>query len=174
MFDNRWRELKAACGIESTNPPGGRKVKLSFFIFLQKKPSCPLCYIGKKNVFKNKIKTKKMRGINKVTLIGNAGNVPEYKTLKDETPVAKFSMATTETYRLKDGETQSHTEWHTIIVWRGLATLANQYIHKGSLLYIEGKLRSRQYEDKDGQKKYVTEIVAEQLILLDKKNVEES
>ncbi|HEY5371826.1 MAG TPA: single-stranded DNA-binding protein [Hanamia sp.] len=115
-----------------------------------------------------------MRGINKVTLIGNAGNVPEYKTLKDETPVAKFSMATTETYRLKDGETQSHTEWHTIIVWRGLATLANQYIHKGSLLYIEGKLRSRQYEDKDGQKKYVTEIVAEQLILLDKKNVEES
>jgi len=114
-----------------------------------------------------------MRGINKVTLIGNAGNEPEYKTLQDGTPVAKINLATTETYRLKDGKTQSHTEWHTIIVWRGLATLANQYIHKGSLLYIEGKLRSRQYEDKEGQKKYATEIIAGQIILLDKKAKEE-
>ena len=115
-----------------------------------------------------------MRGINRVTLLGNAGNAPEYKTLQDGTPVAKFNMATTETYRLKNGETQSRTDWHTIIAWRGLATLANQYIHKGSLLYVEGKLRSRQYEDKEGQKKYVTEIVAEQVILLDRKEKEES
>lgn len=110
-----------------------------------------------------------MRGLNRVTLIGNIGNDPEYKTLPDGTSVAKFSIATTETYRLKNGETQSHTDWHTIIAWRGLATFANQYIHKGSLLYIEGKLRNRQYEDKEGVKKYVTEIVAEQIILLDKK-----
>ena len=110
-----------------------------------------------------------MRGLNRVTLIGNLGNDPEYKTLQDGTPVAKFKIATTESYRLKTGETQSHTDWHTIIAWRGLATLAQKYLHKGSLLYVEGKLRNRQYEDKDGQKKYVTEIVAEQVILMDKK-----
>jgi single-strand DNA-binding protein len=113
-----------------------------------------------------------MKGINKVILIGNAGKDPEYKTLQDGTPVAKITIATTETYRLKNGETQSRTDWHTIILWRGLATFASQYIHKGSLLYIEGKLRSRQYEDKEGQKKYVTEVVGDQVVLLDKKTKE--
>ena len=110
-----------------------------------------------------------MRGLNRVTLIGNMGNDPEYKILQDGTPVAKLIIATTENYRLKSGETQSRTEWHTIIAWRSLATFAHQYIHKGSLLYVDGKLRNRQYEDKEGQKKYVTEIVADQVILLDKK-----
>jgi len=113
-----------------------------------------------------------MKGINKVILIGNAGKDPEYKTLQDGTPVAKITIATTETFRLKNGETQSRTDWHTIILWRGLATFASQYIHKGSLLYIEGKLRNRQYEDKEGQKKYVTEVVADQVVLLDKKTKE--
>jgi len=110
-----------------------------------------------------------MRGLNRVTLIGNAGNDPEFKTLQDGTPVAKLALATTETFRLKTGETQSRTDWHTIILWRGLAGLAKEYVRKGSLLYIEGKLRNRQYEDKDGIKKYVTEILAEQIIMLDKK-----
>ena len=110
-----------------------------------------------------------MRGLNRVTLIGNLGNEPEYKTLQDGTPVAKLAIATTETYRLKNGETKTQTDWHTITLWRGLATIAHQYIHKGSLLYVEGKLRHRQYEDKDGQKKYVAEVVADQVILLDKK-----
>jgi single-strand DNA-binding protein len=110
-----------------------------------------------------------MRGLNRVTLIGNAGNDPEFKTLQDGTPVAKLALATTETYRLKTGETQSRTDWHTIILWRGLAGLAKEYVRKGSLLYVEGKLRSRQYEDKEGVKKYVTEILAEQIIMLDKK-----
>jgi single-strand DNA-binding protein len=110
-----------------------------------------------------------MKGINKVILIGNTGKEPEYKTLQDGTPVAKLTIATTESYRLKNGDTQTKTEWHTVIAWRGLATLASQYIHKGSLLYVEGKLRNRQYEDKQGQKKYVTEVVAEQVVLLDKK-----
>ncbi len=110
-----------------------------------------------------------MRGLNKVSLIGNAGKEPEYKTLPDGTPVAKLSLATTESYRLKNGENQSHTEWHTIIAWRGLATLVQKYIRKGSLLYVEGKLRNRQYEDKEGHKRYATEVVAEQLLLLDKK-----
>lgn len=110
-----------------------------------------------------------MRGLNRVTLIGNIGNVPEYKTLQDGTSVAKFSIATTESYRLKNGELQSRTDWHTIVAWRGLATLVHQYVKKGSLLYVEGKLRSRDYSDKDGQKRYVTEIIADQILLLDKK-----
>lgn len=110
-----------------------------------------------------------MRGINKVILVGNSGKETEYKALQDGTPVAKLALATTETFRLKNGETTTKTEWHSIILWRGLATLAHQYIHKGSLVYIEGKLRHRQYEDKDGQKKYVTEVVADQVVLLDKK-----
>jgi len=113
-----------------------------------------------------------MKGINKVILIGNAGKDPEYKTLEDGTPVAKLTIATTETYRLKNGETSTTTEWHPVIVWRGLATFAHQYIHKGSLLYVEGKLRHRQYEDKEGQKKYVTEVVGDQVVLLDKKTKE--
>jgi single-strand DNA-binding protein len=110
-----------------------------------------------------------MRGLNRVTLIGNCGKEPEYKQLEDGTPVAKIALATTEIFRLKNGETQSRTDWHTIILWRGLAGLAKEYVRTGSLLYVEGKLRNRQYEDKDGVKKYVTEIVAEQVILLDKK-----
>ena len=110
-----------------------------------------------------------MRGINKVILIGNTGKDTEYKTLQDGTPVAKLTIATTETFRLKNGETQTRTDWHTIIAWRGLATFAQQYIKKGALLYVEGKLRSRQYDDKDGQKKYVTEVVADQVVMLDKK-----
>ena len=83
--------------------------------------------------------------------------------------MAKLTIATTESYRLKNGETTTKTEWHPVVLWRGLATFASQYIHKGSLLYIEGKLRHREYDDKEGQKKYVTEIVAEQIVLLDKK-----
>ena len=110
-----------------------------------------------------------MRGLNRVTLIGNCGKEPEYKQLEDGTPVAKIALATTEIFRLKTGETQSRTDWHTIILWRGLAGLAKEYVRKGSLLYVEGKLRNRQYDDKDGVKKYVAEIVAEQVILLDKK-----
>jgi single-strand DNA-binding protein len=110
-----------------------------------------------------------MRGINRVTLVGNLGKDPEQKTLADGTPVAKMTLATTESYKQKDGSSHSHTEWHNIIVWRGLATLAVQYLHKGSLVYIEGKIRHRQYEDKEGQKRQVTEIVADQLVMLDKK-----
>jgi single-strand DNA-binding protein len=110
-----------------------------------------------------------MKGINKVILIGNAGKDPEYKTLREGTSVARLTIATTESYRLKNGEVHRKTEWHTIILWRALAEFANKYIHKGSLLYIEGKLRNRSYEDKEGQKRYLTEVVADELILMDKK-----
>ena len=113
-----------------------------------------------------------MRGINRVILVGNIGKDPELKTLQDGTAVAKMTLATTETYRLKDGGSQVHTDWHTIIAWRGLATIAGKYLHKGSLVYIEGKIRYRQYESKEGAKKYVTEIVAEELLILDKKSTD--
>ena len=110
-----------------------------------------------------------MRGINKVTLVGNSGKETEYKVLQDGTPVARLTVATTEIFRLKSGETSAKTEWHPVILWRGLATLANAYVKKGSLLYIEGKLTHRQYETSDGQKKHLTEIIADQILLLDKK-----
>lgn len=110
-----------------------------------------------------------MRGLNKVTLIGNLGNEPTIQNLEGNIKVAKFSLATTEHFKDSNGQNQSNTDWHNIVLWRGLADLAEKYLHKGSLVYVEGKLKSRSYDDKDGQRKYVTEIVAEQLILLDKK-----
>ena len=111
-----------------------------------------------------------MRGINKVILVGNCGKEKESKTLQDGTMVAKIAIATTETFRMKNGESRSRTDWHTVILWRGLAALASQYIRKGSLVYIEGRLQNRQYSAKDGEKKFVTEVVAEKLVLLDKKD----
>ena len=110
-----------------------------------------------------------MRGLNKVTLIGNLGKDPEIQTLEGNIKVAKFSLATTESYKDSNGQNQSSTDWHNVVLWRGLADLANNYLKKGSLVYVEGKLKSRSFDDKDGQKKYITEIIAEQLILLDKK-----
>jgi single-strand DNA-binding protein len=111
-----------------------------------------------------------MKGLNKVQLIGNLGNDPDFQVLEGNISVAKFSLATTETYKDKNGVNQSTTDWHNVVLWRGLADLAKNYLTKGSLVYIEGKLRTRSFEDKEGNKKYVTEIIAEQLILLDKKN----
>jgi single-strand DNA-binding protein len=110
-----------------------------------------------------------MRGLNKVTLIGNLGNSPEIQILENNVKVAKFSLATSETYKDERGEAHSITDWHSIVLWRGLADLAIKLLHKGSLVYIEGKLKTRNYVDKDGQTKYVTEVIGEQLILLDKK-----
>jgi single-strand DNA-binding protein len=113
-----------------------------------------------------------MRGLNKVTLIGNLGKDPEIQTLEGNIKVAKFSLATTENYKDSNGQNQSTTDWHNIVLWRGLAELAHSYLHKGSLVYVEGKLKTRSYDDKEGQKKYVTEIVAENILLLDKKENE--
>ena len=110
-----------------------------------------------------------MRGLNKVTLIGNLGKDPDFQQLDGNVPVAKFSLATTESFKDKQGQTQYSTDWHTVVLWRSLADLARNYLQKGSLVYTEGKLKTRSYEDKDGQKRYVTEVVADQLIMLDKK-----
>lgn len=111
-----------------------------------------------------------MRGLNKVTLIGNLGDAPDFQTLDGNVAVAKLSLATNESFKDKNGQTHSTTEWHTVVLWRSLAELANTYLAKGSLVYIEGKLKTRNYEDKEGVKRFVTEIVANQLIMLDKKN----
>jgi single-strand DNA-binding protein len=111
-----------------------------------------------------------MRGLNKVTLIGNLGKDPDIQTLEGGICVAKFSLATTEIYRDDKGETNSQTEWHNIVAWRSLAELVGKYLKKGSTIYLEGKLKTRSYEDKSGIKKYVTEIIAESLIMLDKSN----
>lgn len=110
-----------------------------------------------------------MRGVNRVMLIGNLGKDPEMQFLEGNIAVAKFSLATTETFKDKTGKPVSQTEWHTVVLWRGLAELAQKYLHKGSLVYIEGRLRTRSWEDKEGVKKFATEIIGDNLIMLDKR-----
>jgi single-strand DNA-binding protein len=110
-----------------------------------------------------------MRGVNRVTLIGNLGKDPDIQYLDGNIGVAKFSLATTETFKDRTGKLISQTEWHTVVLWRGLAELAQKYLHKGSLVYIEGRLRTRSWEDKEGNKKFATEVVGDNLIMLDKK-----
>src|SRR5438874_6179191 len=111
-----------------------------------------------------------MRGVNRVMLIGNLGKDPEIQFLEGNIAVAKFSLATTETYKDRSGKLISQTEWHTVVLWRGLAELAQKYLHKSSLVYIEGRLKTRSWEDKEGHKKFATEIVGDNLIMLDKRN----
>ena len=111
-----------------------------------------------------------MRGLNRVMLIGNLGKEPEMQFLEGNIAVAKISLATTETYKDKSGKLISQTEWHTIILWRGLAELAQKYLHKGSLVYIEGRLKTRSRVDKEGIKRNETDIIADNLVMLDKKN----
>ena len=110
-----------------------------------------------------------MKGLNKVTLIGNLGKAPEISTLDGNINVAKFTLATSESYKDEKGETHTTTEWHNIVMWRTMADLAVKYLQKGSLVYIEGKLKTRHYDDKQGNKKYVTEIIADNFLMLDKK-----
>src|SRR6476469_2704920 len=101
-----------------------------------------------------------MSGVNKVILVGHLGKDPEVRHLEGGTTLVNFPLATSETYT-KDGKKVEQTEWHNIVMWRGLADVAAKYLQKGKLVYIEGKLRSRNYEDKEGTKRYITEIVAE-------------
>lgn len=111
-----------------------------------------------------------MRGLNKVMLIGNLGKDPEIQYLEGNIAVSKFPLATTETYKDKNGKLISQTEWHNVVLWRGLAELSQKYLHKSSLVYIEGRLKTRYWEDRDHNKKVTTEIVAESLIMLDKRS----
>ena len=110
-----------------------------------------------------------MRGVNRVMLIGNLGKDPDVQFLEGNIAVAKFPLATTETFKDRAGKLISQTEWHTVVLWRGLAELAQKYLHKGSLVYIEGRLRTRSWEDKEGNRKFATEVVGDNLIMLDKR-----
>lgn len=110
-----------------------------------------------------------MSGINKVILVGHLGKDPEVRHLDGNVTVASFPLATSETYN-KDGKRIEQTEWHNIVMWRGLADVASKYLQKGKLVYIEGKLRTRSFEDREGHKKYTTEVVAENFTMLGRKS----
>ena len=110
-----------------------------------------------------------MSGINKVILVGHLGKDPEVRYLDGGVSVASFPLATSESYN-KEGRKVEQTEWHNIVMWRGLADVAAKYLQKGKLVYIEGKLRTRSFEDKGGIKKYTTEIVAENFTILGRKS----
>ena len=108
--------------------------------------------------------------VNKVILVGNVGKDPEVRHLDKGVSVANFPLATTETYLAKNGEKVSTTEWHNIVLWRGLAEVTEKYVTKGRQLYIEGRLRTRSWDDKDGVKRYTTEIYADVMQLLGKRD----
>ncbi|MFV0377853.1 MAG: single-stranded DNA-binding protein [Mangrovibacterium sp.] len=104
--------------------------------------------------------------VNKVILIGNVGQDPEVRHLDKDVAVANFSLATSESYTAKNGEKVTTTEWHNIVVWRGLAKVVEQYVKKGDKLYIEGRIRTRAWDDKEGNKRYTTEIYADNMEML--------
>jgi len=107
--------------------------------------------------------------INKVILVGNVGKDPVIRYFDKGVAKATFPLATSETYTNQQGETITSTEWHNIVLWRALAEVAEKTVKKGSLLYIIGKIKTRSYVDKDGNNKYITEILADTLLLLEKK-----
>ena len=107
--------------------------------------------------------------VNKVILVGNVGKDPEVRYLDENTAIAKFPLATSETYKNRSGERVSNTEWHNVVLWRGLATVAERYVKKGTQLYIEGRIKTRSYDDQDGNRKYITEIVGDEMKLLGKR-----
>jgi len=107
-----------------------------------------------------------MAGVNKAILVGNLGKDPEVRYLDSGVAVANFSLATTENYRNKEGEKVSQTEWHNVVLWRGLAEIAEKYLKKGSSVYIEGRIRNRKWEDKEGNTRYNNEILADNMTML--------
>jgi single-strand DNA-binding protein len=111
-----------------------------------------------------------MAGVNKVILIGNLGKDPEVRHLEGGATVCNFPLATTEVYKDKAGNRQEQTEWHNIVLWRGLADIAEKYLKKGMSIYVEGKLRTRSWEDKEGHKRYTTEILGDSFTMLGKKS----
>ncbi len=107
--------------------------------------------------------------VNKVILIGNLGQDPELKYTPSGAAVTTLSMATSENWKDKDGNRQEKTEWHRVVLWRRLAEVAGEYLKKGSKIYIEGRLQTRSWDDKDGNKRYTTEIVGDNMTMLDSK-----
>lgn len=109
-----------------------------------------------------------MAGLNKVTLIGNLGKDPEIQYLEGNIPVSKFTMATTENYKDKSGKVIAITEWHNIVLWRGLAEMAQKHLVKGSQIYLEGRLKTRYWDDNSHIRRSITEIIGDNVVILDK------
>ena len=108
-----------------------------------------------------------MRGVNKVILIGHLGKDPEVQTFEGGNMKCKFTLATTETFKDKSGQKQEQTEWHNVVMWGALADIAQKFLRKGTPVYLEGKIKSRSWDDaQSGQKKYITEIVADNMNML--------
>lgn len=107
-----------------------------------------------------------MSSLNKIMLIGNLGKDPEVRYTSDGTPVANFSLATSENWTDKSGSRQEHTEWHAIVAWNRLADLCSKYLSKGRQVFIEGRVRTREWNDREGNKRRTTEVVATQIVLL--------
>jgi single-strand DNA-binding protein len=107
-----------------------------------------------------------MRGVNKVILVGNLGRDPEVRYTREGTAVANLNVATTDTWNDANGQRQERTEWHKVVAWGKLAEIAKEYLGKGRQVYIEGRLQTRSYEDKQGVKRYTTEIKADQMVML--------
>jgi single-strand DNA-binding protein len=107
-----------------------------------------------------------MAGVNKVILVGNLGKDPEIRAIDNERKVARFSLATTESYKDRSGQRVENTEWHSVEFWGPVVDVIERYLKKGNQVYVEGRLRTRSYDDKDGVKKYVTEVVGQNLTLL--------
>jgi single-strand DNA-binding protein len=112
------------------------------------------------------INRKVMAGVNKAILVGNLGKDPEIRALDSGVKVATFSIATTETYKDKEGKRVDSTEWHNVVLWRGLAEIAEKYLKKGNSVYVEGRIKTRSWDDKDGNKRYTTEIVGDTMNML--------
>jgi single-strand DNA-binding protein len=107
-----------------------------------------------------------MSSLNKVLLIGHLGRDPEVRYTPDGAPVATFSLATSESWTDKNGSRQEHTEWHNVVAWNKLADLCKRFLSKGRQVYIEGRIRSREWNDRDGNKRRTTEVIATQMVLL--------
>ena len=111
-----------------------------------------------------------MASLNKVLLIGNLGKDPEVRYTASGTAVASFSLATSEKFKNKEGEWEERTEWHNVTLWGRLAEIAGEYLGKGKTVYIEGRLQTRKWQDKDGKDRYTTEIVGEKMQMLSRKD----
>lgn len=118
------------------------------------------------HILKTNLQTKNtMSGVNKVILVGNVGKDPEVRYLEGGVALARFPLATSESYKNKEGQKVEQTEWHNIVLWRGLAEIAEKWVRKGKQLYIEGKIRTRSYGE-ENNKKYITEIIADTMTML--------
>ena len=106
------------------------------------------------------------RSVNKVILIGNLGGDPELRHTVSNVPVVNFNVATNENWVNKEGVREERTEWHRVVAWRRLAEICHEYLRKGTQVYIEGKLQTRNWEDQNGQKRFVTEVVADEMVIL--------